>query len=110
MAPLNTDDNQRVTFMAPRLSYQRNAKPYQSLLAILAASERANTTVQHLALGEELFVKRLGKYWNARNVYLHGLVYDAENRPAEAITAYIESARLSPDFTSGYAQCLSIAS
>jgi tetratricopeptide (TPR) repeat protein len=41
---------------------------------------------------------------------LRGLALDAEERRDEAIAAYVESARLSPEFTSGYAQCLTIAS
>ena len=55
------------------------------------------------------FAQRLSRYIAARNVYLRGLVHDAEERRDEAIEAYVESARLSPDFTSGYAQCLTIA-
>ena len=46
----------------------------------------------------------------ARDVYLRGLIDQSEGRPADAINAFVESARLSPDFTSGYAQCLTMAS
>jgi cytochrome c-type biogenesis protein CcmH/NrfG len=50
------------------------------------------------------------RYLAARNVYLRGLVHDTEQRRDEAVQAYIESARVSPDFTTGYAQALSMAS
>src|SRR5256885_9146284 len=42
--------------------------------------------------------------------YLNGLVDEAEGRQPTAIDRFVESARLSDDFTSGYAQCLSLAS
>ena len=108
-APLGTDDNQRVTFMAPRLSYQRQTKPYASLLALLAASNSDRAVTLLAWRGEEDFTKRFSQYIAARNIYLRGLVHNAEDRRDEAIDAYIESARLSPEFTAGYAQCLSIA-
>ena len=109
--PANTDDNPRVTFMAPRLAYQRDAKPYTRLLALIFASHPEPRTVLHLSdqPAEVEFASRISRYIAARNVYITGLVRDAEEQRDEAVDAYIESARLSPDFTSGYAQCLSIA-
>ncbi len=110
IAPLNTDDNQRVTFLAPRAAYQHTAQPYASLLALLDASQTTEMTGLHWrSPGDEPFVANLARYLAARNVYLRGLVHDAEERHDKAIDAYIESARLSPDFTSGYAQGLTIA-
>ena len=110
-APLNTDDDQRVTFMAPHQAYQRAPKPYASLQALLDLSEQSLSTAHALTdvdrRGE--FTARRTRYLAARNVYLRGLVHDSEQRRDEAIDAYIESARLSPDFTTGYAQGLSIA-
>jgi hypothetical protein len=47
---------------------------------------------------------------NARDVYLEGLMHDAQGRRQLAIDAYLESARLSREFTAGYAQCLTTAS
>jgi len=109
-APLNTDDNQRVTLMASRLPYQSEAKRYESLLALLAVAKLEHATARHLSSpADAAFAQRLSRYFTARNVYLHGLVHDAENRRSAAVNAYLESARLSPDFTSGYAQCLTIA-
>lgn len=104
-APLNTDDNQRVTLLAPRVAYQTQAKPYESLLALM---DTANVPSIARRTPSEL-TSRLQPYLQARNVYLRGLVHDAERRHEQAVAAYLESARLSPDFTSGYAQCLNIA-
>ena len=56
------------------------------------------------------FGARLTRYWEARDVYLQGLVDESDGREAGAIDRFIESARLSDDFTSGYAQCLTLAS
>lgn len=115
--PLNTDRDQRVTFMAPRLSYQKNAKPYATLLALLDFQEKQakETKASFPSLAsvpetDEPFARRVSRYIEARNVYLRGLIHDAESRGDAAVNAYVESARLSPDFTSGYAQCLSLAS
>lgn len=110
-ASLSTDDNPRVTFLAPRLTYQRDAKPYASLFALLDAA-KPNISALHFSEspGDAEFARRVSNYIAARNVYLRGLVLDAEERRDDAIAAYVESARLSPEFTSGYAQCLTIAS
>ena len=111
-APICTDDNPCVTFMAPRLTYQRGAKPYASLFALLAAAKPDTSVALHFSdsAGEAEFARQVSNYIAARNVYLRGLVLDLEERRDDAIAAYIESARLSPEFTSGYAQCLTIAS
>jgi spermidine synthase len=109
-APLNTDDDQRVTFMAPRFAYRKNAKPYSSLLALLNVSQAASSAAGHFKATDGEFAQRLAKYLTARNVYLRGLVDAAEHREMGAVAAYVESARISPDFTSGYAQCLSLVS
>jgi len=61
------------------------------------------------AAGAAPFAARLSRYWNARDVYLNGLVEQAQGREAIAIDLFVESARLSDDFTTGYAQCLSLA-
>jgi hypothetical protein len=55
------------------------------------------------------FTLELSSLMAARNAYLRGLVADAEGREADAIDLYVESARISPLFSTGYAQCLSAA-
>ena len=53
---------------------------------------------------------RLAKFIEARNIYLRGLADEAEGHETLAIDRFVESARISEDFTAGYAQCLSKAS
>lgn len=108
-APLNTDDQPRVTFGAPRFVYQQNHSAYGCLLKLL---ELDNENLPGLVLGDSSsgFAQRLSRYWQARDVYLRGLISDAEGRSTAAIDDYVESACLSEDFTAGYAHCLTLAS
>lgn len=111
-APLNTDDHPRVTFAAPEFSFRRNASAHGRLESFL---ERA-TADPGAALdlpseeGSTALRQRLATYVKARDVYLRGLMAEAEGRQQEAVDAFVESARLSEDFTAGYARCLSLAS
>jgi len=111
-APLNTDDQPRIIFGAPRFTYQKNANSYARLLSLL--EHRVANVSDVLRLGPDpeasQFAKRIQDYSSARDVYLKGLVDETEGRPEKAVDAFIESARLSEDFTPGYAQCLTIAS
>lgn len=119
-ADVNTDDNQLITFNAPRVLYERAEKPYESLVELMDASllqfldgnSRAPKVLQEgpTFSGNERLTERVRRYIQARNTYLRGLIADAEDRRDEAVKAYVESSRISPEFTSGYAQCLSIAS
>jgi len=111
-APLNTDDQPRITFGAPRFAYQKNTTLYGRLLALLRLGvPNPQETLGLDSKGEAKdFAGRLTKYITARDVYFHGLIAEAEGRRATALDLYVESARLSEDFTSGYGQCLSHAS
>jgi len=111
-APLNTDDQPRITFGAPRFGYQKNATLYGRLLALLQLGVPNPREILglHSDPGAEDFAGRVAKYITARDVYFHGLIAEAEGRRAKAIDLYVESARLSEDFTSGYGQCLTYAS
>jgi hypothetical protein len=103
----NTDDAPLVTFRAPRFVYERNATPYGRLLRLL---ETARNVDEIKSVTKDLaFATRVRAYTLARDTYLRGLVDDLEGNRDRAIDAYVESARLSAEFTSGYAQCLSIA-
>jgi spermidine synthase len=108
-APMSTDDNPRVTFMAPRRNYERTANPSASLFALLQAARPDVARTLGLNESEHSFVSAITDYMRARNVYLAGLAAYANGGRDEAIAAYVESARISRDFTAGYAQCLSIA-
>jgi len=111
-APLNTDDRPRVTFGAPRFIYRKQSIPYGRLLELLKLGHPDFAAVLGLGSGEEAgqFAQRLSKYAAARDVYLVGLIAEGERRRARAIDLFVESARLSEDFTPGYAQCLTYAS
>ena len=110
-APLNTDDHPRVTYGAPRFSYQKRAAPYGRLLTLLRLGLPDPVELLRVdsAAGADQFTTRLTRYWNARDVYLNGLMEEAQGRESKAIDLFVASARLSDDFTTGYAQCLSLA-
>jgi hypothetical protein len=111
-APLNRDDQPRVVFDAPRFAYQKRATSYGRLLALLERSPAEPGALLGLPENGDAnrFAQRLTQYMLARNVYLKGLVEEAEGHSSSAIDAFVESARLSEDFTLGYAQCLTLAS
>ena len=79
-------------------------------MALLQVASPDFADVLKLPSEANSFARRLKAYASARDVYLKGLIAQSERRPAQALDAFVESARLSEDFTSGYAQCLTIAS
>jgi spermidine synthase len=109
-ARLNTDDQPRVTFDAPRFVYQHAATSYGRLMKLLELG--VGDPQQTLGLGSDAtaFADRVTRYWRARDEYLRGLIADTEGEHTRAIDNFVESARLSEDFTLGYAQCLTLAS
>ena len=54
------------------------------------------------------FTTNLTSFFAARDIYLKGLVEESEGHLAEAIDAYLDSARRSLHFTPGYARCVGI--
>lgn len=110
-AALNTDDFPVVTFRAPQFVYRARASSYGRLLTLLDRCKADPRTLfeQDAAVDHRQFLSRFGDFLRARDVYLRGLVADVEGRRAEAIDAFIESARLSPDFSTGYAHVLALA-
>lgn len=110
-APVNTDDNQLVTFLAPRAAYRHHGKPYESLIALMEQVNPQQFIKRHFTdANDSSAAERINAYLAARNIYLRGLVHEAEGRRDEALEAYVESARRSSEFTSGYAQCITFAS
>lgn len=99
---LNTDAFPAILFKAPEFSFRRNAPTHARLWALLGHSKPP-------PIGSPPFQERLAKFIAARDVYLRALPFEDHGQPDRAIDGYIESARLSEDFTSGYAQCLAIA-
>jgi spermidine synthase len=111
-APLNTDDFPRVIFGAPKLAHLKNSTSYGRLLSFLANITPNPQQVLKLNEGAdgEKFAAQLQRYYKARQVYVQGLVEQTEGRMAEAINRFLESARISEDFTLGSAQVISVAS
>jgi spermidine synthase len=101
---LNTDTHPVVMFEAPRFSFLRDAPTYERLMAVLA-----EITDKTPPIADATLRQKVERCIRARDVYLNALVVDSKNDRARAIDGYIESARISEDFTSGYAQCLAIA-
>jgi spermidine synthase len=109
--PLNLDHHPRVLFGAPLFARQRGATPYGRLVPLLGIHER--DVPERIAQDEDdqdpAFRVRWEHYRRARDIYLHGLILEAQQRHAEALGAFVESARVSSDFTTGYARCLTLA-
>jgi spermidine synthase len=112
-APLNTDDHPRVLFAAPVWNFRRSVPSYSLLEILLARSRGApDGMLAQPAAGSgmsESFPSRLRAYTGARDQYLRGLIAQTEGKPGAAVEAFLESAKMSPDFTSGYAQILARA-
>jgi spermidine synthase len=98
----NTDSFPVVMFEGPAFSYQRAAPAYGRLLALLNLWQSPADPAEPSASPLEKFVA-------ARDVYLRALIHESQKETNRALDGYIESARLSEDFTSGYAQGLAIA-
>lgn len=109
-APLNTDDQPVVVFGAPRFNVDGSAKPHGRLLDLLdrCASDPRDLVQTDTPSGIE-FAEALARFVAARTAYLRGLAAEAEGNQDRAVDAFVESARLSPLFATGYAQCLSLA-
>ncbi|HEV8541747.1 MAG TPA: fused MFS/spermidine synthase [Verrucomicrobiae bacterium] len=104
-ARVNTDEKPVVIFLAPAITFRRrDDNPSPRLLALVRDFESPESGFKNPALR-----KRLASYTAARDLYLQGLSEEDQGRAVEAVSLYIQSARLSEDFTSGYAQALAIA-
>lgn len=109
-ARLNTDDQPVVLFGAPRFAYQRQETSYGRLLSLLEkVHPDPKTLIDVRQPAGAIFARELSEFIAARNVYVRGLALESEGRLNQAIEAYLESARRSPNFSTGYAHCLTIA-
>jgi spermidine synthase len=107
--PLNTDDDPVVSFRAPRFVYEKDVTSYGRLTNLIALAAAVPPTERVLG-NSSMFQQQLQTYIAARDIFLRGLMREREGEREQAVEDYIESARISAEFTSGYAQCLSIAS
>ncbi|MEN9675249.1 MAG: hypothetical protein RIS76_1145 [Verrucomicrobiota bacterium] len=110
-APLNTDDHPVVIFQAPRTLSGR-PPPGHALLERLLDRPRPAPDALFAPPNppaDRPWLDRLKAYQRARDRYLRGLIAEVNGRPTEAEAAFLDSVRLSPDFTSGYSQLLARA-
>jgi spermidine synthase len=108
-APVNTDTKPVVLFGAPLVSNRDGNPGYGTLLHLLdtySSDGRELLAPKDAASG---FANDLADFIAARNTFLHGLVAEAEGDKGRAIDAYVESARRSRWFVSGYAHCVTVA-
>ncbi len=113
---LNTDANPAVIFRAPAVTFQRKDNPGERLVTLLERAESATFrfpwdggTFHTHDLREAALSEELPKFIRARNVYLKALLDESRGKRDAALAAFIESARISPHFTAGYAQALAFA-
>ncbi len=109
--PFNTDDRPVVQFLAPRQK-AASATDIHQRLATLLRLRQPGSSCWPSAVGESAahFIAVWRDYVSARDVYLEGLIDEAEGRQQSAMDAFVESARLCREFTAGYAQCLTFVS
>lgn len=113
-ARINTDDKPVVLFQAPK-TLTGKPQPGHALLSTLLDTPRPLPDSLFDAAAREAgrdWLDRLVRFQKARDLYLRGLIADTSGpgRSSEAEAAFLESARLSRDFTSGYSQILARAS
>lgn len=108
-AAINTDNRPIVTFGAQRLLASRE-KPHRKLLDLMAKlpSDGSGLILTN-SLEDVRFADELRLFVQARNAYLRGLAAEADSDQALALESFLESARISPRFLTGYAQVLTIA-
>lgn len=107
LANQNTDDNQWVSLHAPRFSFLRDASTHGRFKVLL---DSLISPPQPLAPNPSINdpPSVLSRFIHARNTYLQALMLESERNISAAMRGYVDSARLSPEFNLGYAQCLSL--
>ena len=109
-ATMSTDDHPVVLFAAPRFAARRHVPSHALLMNVLEQCpvRAKQIAAAGFARGDANLAESMVSFIAARDVYLKGLVDEGAGRLSAAIDAYLESARLSLQFTSGYARCVTI--
>lgn len=105
--PINSDWNPVLIFNSPQITFRRQDNPGQRLLTLISELRGHPGKILEDATPE--FADKVDRFMQARDVYLHGLDLESKGDRPAALRAYIESARLSVEFTAGYAQAITIA-
>ncbi len=100
--PVATEDRPVVAFTGPRARTMPNRRPDTTLFWLL---EQVRAATGDAADG----TRRLERLLAARDRYLEGLRQEQLGDRAAAREAFVESAGLSPDFTTAYAHVLTLA-
>ncbi len=105
----NTDDRPFLLFQVPLFPLQRDTSPQGRLIELI--SHRGLDLSEELGplMGALDLSLRLQRCLTARDIYLLGLVAEKEGSPKGAVKSFLESARLSEDFTAGYTRVLTLA-
>jgi len=106
--PLNTDAFPILIFRAPAITFERSDEPAKRLLEVVDFWP-GQEDLPWTESGSNGLAPRIDQFIQARNVYLRGLVQESRGEAAAALAGFIESAKISPDFTAGYAQALTLA-
>jgi spermidine synthase len=111
--PLNTDDHPRVLYDAPRATARGEHSDHGLLMKLLAVEDDpAAGLVAATAGSSNDLPRRLAGFIKARDAFLRGAALARTRSDTDApavVAAYIQSARISEDFTLGYAHALTIA-
>lgn len=109
-AAMSTDNRPVVLFAAPRFAVRRDVPSHGLLLSVLEQCRVGTKEISAagFASSDASLAESLVNFIAARDVYLQGLVEEGAGRLQPAINAYLESARRSLQFTSGYARCVTI--
>lgn len=104
--PPDSDDRQAINWLAARQDRPERLRPEATLFELLSRPVSGPEVL--LAEPGELG-PRVRAYVAARNRYLEGLRLEAAGEAGAARAAFVESARLSADFTTGYAHAVTLA-
>jgi spermidine synthase len=109
---INTDLDPIVMFRAPAITFARQDESGERLLKLIETSASQDELVYWGGRDFErrkTALEKIEKFIQARNVYLQGMNAERKGDARAAVAAYIQSAEMSPDFTAGYAQVLTLA-
>ena len=105
---LNTDDHPMVSFAAPRFSVRRNVPPHETLVKFLQRTRVDPATLLSPDAESAGLAARLTDFIGARDVYLRGLITEANGELSTAVDAYLEASKRSLYFTPAYARLVNI--
>lgn len=108
-ARINVDRHPLWSLTAPSTSTSLGPFPYSHLMELIALEGSEMASLLSDGVEAEGMAPRLRAVIAARDAYLLGLRAEREGREGEALERFISSAELSPDFTTGYAHCLTLA-